>query len=166
MLEWIEKEAKGREMLKLIFIFLVLNFAYNVIAFYSLSKMGVTFPMDTKKPKFGMFTWYLPVLIAFAAFVEECAFRAPLAIVALDERKTSMVLLMAVFLSVVFGYVHGGASFILIQGVSGFLYSILFLKCGGLKTKILKPLTASTTLHFLFNSTLALILFFHGAKTF
>ena len=85
------------------------------------------------------------------AFIkEELYFRAPLFFVAFIPQ----LVIPAIFLfSVLFGWLHGDLSNLAIQGVSGIILSVMFLKFGGMQRNIfkgLKGLLASASTHTLF----------------
>jgi membrane protease YdiL (CAAX protease family) len=89
-----------------------------------------------------------------AAVAEELIFRlAPLAVVLyFFGRRPGLLLLTSLVVSAVFGIVHGNYVNIFIQGMSGFLLSLLFLKCGGFNGNVFKGCATSSLGHFLFNS--------------
>lgn len=101
------------------------------------------------------FTFMFYVTLLGSAALEEAAFRYPITIaVDLESRVGTfpLVIVSAIALSILFGYLHGGILFIFIQGVSGLLYSVLFLKCGGYARKALKPVATCTAAHFAWNA--------------
>ncbi|GEM_PF-5838991 len=61
------------------------------------------------------------------------------------------VLPFAAILSVIFGILHGGIIFIAIQGMLGFIFCLIFLKTGGLRGALVKPLLCSTATHAVYN---------------
>jgi hypothetical protein len=64
--------------------------------------------------------------------------------------KRWLFLLILVF-SVRFGYIHGTYWNILIQGVAGFLYCIIFLKAGGNQFKFFQALFVTGLVHYSYN---------------
>ncbi len=70
--------------------------------------------------------------------------------------QTSVLLGISIVASAVFGYVHGNFSSIPVQGVGGFILSIVYLKCGGINGKIMWPLMTSASVHFVFNMILVI----------
>jgi hypothetical protein len=68
-------------------------------------------------------------------------------------------------LPAILGYLHGGWPNIVLQGFAGLVYSVIFLKFGGLEKHFVKGLLASSFAHFLHNLTLALLLLACGSKT-
>jgi len=87
----------------------------------------------------------------FPVFVkEEMAFRAPLFLVAFIP---PLIIPGILLFSGIFGWLHGDLTNLAIQGVSGVILCMMFLKFGGLQRnafKGLKGLTASTATHTLF----------------
>ena len=90
----------------------------------------------------------------------------PLAFLSGVGLSTAKVLVFAIIFSVIFGFLHGGIPNIFIQGVGGFMYSVLFLKCGGLQGNYTKAIATSTAVHFLFNMTLLAIAIISGGTSF
>lgn len=96
-------------------------------------------------------------LTLFAPFFEELLFRLPLAFFAWLRLPLELVLCLAVLMSIWFGLLHGLAFNILFQGFAGLLYSILFLKCGGLQGKPSKALFVTFIAHAINNSVVLLL---------
>ena len=90
---------------------------------------------------------------AFGAFKEEIVFRAPLSLLGpLSCRWSSQIVIWAVVLiSILFGYLHGDWTNILLQGGLGLIFSLVYLKMGGMRGRVLIPLLASSAVHFLYN---------------
>jgi membrane protease YdiL (CAAX protease family) len=94
-----------------------------------------------------------------AAIVEEIIFRLlPLYLAwrlvlvwRLGAKSVPLLLVVAFVSSVLFGYVHGGLLRLPVQGASGIFLSLVYLKCGGVRGKVLVPLAASSITHFLMN---------------
>jgi hypothetical protein len=92
----------------------------------------------------------------------------------LDEYRIAIkaALVATLFLSIIFGYIHGNVLNIFIQGWGGIAYSILFLKCGGGQFKSLWSMLTGIYLGFstvvwtqlLFNISLNLISFWLGMR--
>ncbi|MFA6295888.1 MAG: CPBP family intramembrane glutamic endopeptidase [Patescibacteria group bacterium] len=166
-MDWLKNEAKNSEIPMLILTALLFNLVYSLIAAdilihfsnIKLPKIELEMPICNYKTFIILFTF---------ALREELFFRAPLLLMNYfpDDKKFRYALIMAIMLSAAFGYLHGGSSNILVQGVSGFTLCILFLKTGGINKKGFKALMICTIAHFCFNSFLALILALHGKSTF
>lgn len=56
--------------------------------------------------------------------------------------------------SIVFGYLHGNEYNILMQGVAGGIFSMVFLRCGGVSNKLIRATFWSSLTHMAFNSIL------------
>lgn len=92
------------------------------------------------------------------AVSEEIVFRLiPLKLAWWIGRGNKVALFLTAGLSsIAFGYIHGGWKYVSVQGVGGALYSIIYLKFGGIRGKALIPLAAVSTLHFGTDTILAL----------
>lgn len=88
-----------------------------------------------------------------AAFLEELIFRLPLAIFSLDN-----AFIVVVISTVIFALVHNGNRPIrklLVQGTAGVIYSLVFIKSGGLENPIV-GIYWSTLYHFVTNAMILL----------
>lgn len=87
------------------------------------------------------------------AFIEELMFRFPLAAF---NNKRNLQIIMVLIISSFFGWLHGNVYNILIQGTSGVVLSITFLKCGGSSSnsfnKVMIGLMCCTIVHALTNA--------------
>lgn len=161
LIDWLAKEAKNGQTIILVLAVLAINILYNIMAFYLLSEV-LHIPVPIRQDGFEAIL-FSPLLIFIFALNEELIFRAPLGIAAfyLDRLgRLPLVLVLALISSIIFGWLHGGWIFVCFQGVGGYLYSLLFLKCGGLKGYIFKPLVASTFAHYLHNQIIVLIVLY------
>jgi len=153
-LDWLEVEARGFAIISLMFKMLIVDLAWNFFAMTVLLGFGSTFSF------YGQLAFPLPesldmnfsIFLFSAALIEEWIFRfLPLLIVVRIFGKSPIVFVTMIISSVIFGACHGGPINIMFQGVSGFFFCIVFLKCGGFQSRPLKALLSSTTSHFLFN---------------
>lgn len=159
--QWLEKEAGGKQIFFYIFFFLLVTFIYNLAVVFIAYLLGIHI-ITTPGKNIEFLMHYFPFVLIAAAFGEEVISRLPLAIpieLGLSKKK---IIASAVLLSVMFGIMHGGFVNIFLQGMAGFFYSILFLKCGGLKKKYTKALITTTAIHSLFNGIILLILLATG----
>ncbi len=93
------------------------------------------------------------------ALGEEVFFRLmPIAIIVtlcknrmLPEAFMKLLLLVTIYSSVAFGLAHGHVYNILIQGVCGFTWCVIFLKCGGMNGKYYTALLCSALAHTMYN---------------
>lgn len=163
-MRWLEKEARGKYVFFYIIACLAIKcvYTYTVLLLLNLLHAVPTSPTRVPIP----LVWYIPFWLFAMALMEEIMFRLPLVLCVELKWSVNKTLLVAAALSALFGYAHGGFRFILFQGVFGFLYSILFLKCGGLERRYVKALLVSTTIHFLWNGTLAAIAYASGLTSF
>lgn len=169
---WLEKEAIGwRYWLFLLLAFVVLV-AYNALAtgfifgwkFYNSISFVDVFDKKSKEVTSFLLSCeplFLFAIIAYQLFVEEIKFRfLPLFFATEIAKKIKfrfLIPLTAVASSVLFGWMHGsnlkgGWVFIFIQGATGLILSVVYLKCGGMTNKHLKALSSSYLIHFIFDA--------------
>jgi membrane protease YdiL (CAAX protease family) len=109
----------------------------------------------------------LPVILAFGALSEEAVFRLfPLGLAVNVWGASYKVIAVALISSAIFGVLHGNLYNIFYQGVGGLLYSLVFLKCGGMNRNYGKAVCCSTGAHFTFNASIFLILAASGVRNF
>lgn len=168
---WLNKEAKGPQIFWLLFYFFAFCLAYSAfvagpfLEWYlgpEKSEEMNSRMIETLSTLFSISFFYGALIIAVAAFTEELLFRFLPVVVfrwILGE-KTEVFFLAAVTSSTIFGYEHGGLVFILSQGVVGFLWFMLYLKCGGFRggRGHFKALATTSVLHFIFNMIIVLSL--------
>jgi len=149
-ISWLKIEPKGFCALLIIFFSVLLAINYSIISASILCLLNINLP-DTGYQNIQSINLML-VLIVFAnAMKEEILFRLPLAFLTKCNCKNEIVITSAIFSSVLFGFIHGSLSHIFVQGVVGFCFCFLFLKCGGWQNNFAKALTATTGAHFLLN---------------
>jgi membrane protease YdiL (CAAX protease family) len=150
LFEWLKKEPGNRATLFLIFACLVIEvlYRYNIDS-YLISRHLIA-PLGAKH-KIPILTWHFPFFLLYAAACEELVFRLPLGFLA-ERWGASYKLLIGVILSsMLFGIIHGNPYHLLMQGVSGILYSMIFLKCGGSNRNYIKAFLSCIAAHFLYN---------------
>jgi len=94
-----------------------------------------------------------PWKVILFAFLEEVGFRLPL-LAASDlppKKQPKIMAVMIVGLSTAFALPHGGWPHLMIQGIAGVTYSLVFLKFGGLRGNPFSALMIVTALHALHN---------------
>ncbi|MEI6346062.1 MAG: CPBP family intramembrane glutamic endopeptidase [bacterium] len=104
----------------------------------------------TKLADLALLTTWVRIIIE-DPLMEEILFRGPLAAVAYKYKQFERVIAWTLISSILFGLAHGGPANILMQGLGGITYSVVFLKSGGLHGNPLKGLLASSSCHALFN---------------
>jgi membrane protease YdiL (CAAX protease family) len=164
LLECLAKELFGFKLILFIVGCITFELLYAYTAYTIFSLLGVDFSSREINKKIPISEWYSPIILATLAIYEEALFRLPLAAAAMKWGKSWLIIMAAALISIFFGYLHGGFSFILIQGVGGFILSIIFLKAGGFNGKIIKPLIASSTAHLLYNGVIVVSIIIRGGK--
>jgi membrane-anchored protein YejM (alkaline phosphatase superfamily) len=156
---WIGREAKITELPALVVWLWLLHAICMMLVVPLLFAIGVEFPDQTERTMV-MMTVSLGTLAA-RVFFEEIIFRTPLLIVIWLQkwlgRSLAVVLITSVVLSVLFGLVHGSIANIFTQGVGGLIWSVLFLKSGGMQGKFFKPIATATAAHFIWDAMLIAI---------
>lgn len=92
--------------------------------------------------------------VPLGCFLEELFSRAPLTLVGKLRPRRAMPLLVAIPLSIFFGWMHGGWATVPYHGSGGLIFSLCYLKAGGQEGKFLRPLWTSYLVHLLFDLVL------------
>lgn len=96
--------------------------------------------------------------VLYISLVEELIFRIIPLIILLKTVRSRIVTIAALLaLSVVFGLEHHGWESIPAQGLSGLLYSIVFIKYSEHGTKLLQPSLIVILMHTIFNATVSIL---------
>ncbi len=161
---WLKQEVFGLKLLKLLGMFMSLKIAY--LGIVVLIYRYLTISPQRKDVGIKIISIELPVILLMSVIVEEIAFRLLPLLFAQEVLKLQLpgVLVVATISSVLFGWSHGSLSNIPIQGVAGIMYCVLFLKTAGLRKNYVKGLATTITTHYLFNISLAVIIFCQGAR--
>jgi membrane protease YdiL (CAAX protease family) len=148
MQSWIRTEAKGAQaIIFVIGLCMAFKIAYAIVVILVFALMGGP-PVAARVPlNIPIISWDLILAIVPTVLLEEVFFRLPLVPIVWLTRSVKNTLVCAVLLSGGFGYLHGSVPNIFTQGVGGFVYCVLFLKCGGMDMRILKPLTITFVTH-------------------
>lgn len=162
-MRWLTERTTDRQKFKHVilftfFILLYLNVARAILIFLAIH---TSLPVETAglytAGNLAAFSLLNLVFTLGSAFLEERIFRLPLAIFIGKNIDLENILVIAVLLSVLFGLAHVNGTVagqrIFVQGVSGFILSVLFLKCG-MQGDYGKALMATTFTHFLYNVSL------------
>ncbi|OGZ58225.1 MAG: hypothetical protein A3F94_02540 [Candidatus Spechtbacteria bacterium RIFCSPLOWO2_12_FULL_38_22] len=108
----------------------VLSVVYSSIAVSILSALGLNFSGGILGDKNVNYVRVFITAVVAAPIIEEFLFRTlPIKLFA---SHTKIVQNIVIFLTsfVLFGWLHGGPQFMLIQGVTGLLYAYVYLKRG------------------------------------
>ncbi len=97
--------------------------------------------------------WWTPLAIAADVFLEELFFRGPLYVDYIRKDKARLYIGIAIS-CVVFGLAHGTVFNIFEQGVTGIIFTLLFLKGGAMQGKFWRGLGMSFAAHFLIDCIL------------
>jgi membrane protease YdiL (CAAX protease family) len=162
---WLKKEACGWQLCFCILGCLALHIVYTIGILVAVFLLKIQIP-PTSGERIQIFTISFPFALFGCAIVEEAIFRLPLAIFVAKGWTVARVLIVAIVFSVVFGVVHGSIRHIFLQGMGGFMYSVLFLKAGGLQGENLKAIATTATTHFLYNAILVGCAITRGATSF
>jgi len=165
VIKWLKKEARGINIIGYVICFVAIDFFYSIFIAELALLLGLISP-GPEKEGIKILSLYFPLFLAARAFLEEVVFRLPLGFARKLKLSARNTLALAILLSMIFGLAHGKIINIFIQGVSGLIYSILFLKCGGYQGKIFKPLVTATATHAMFNGTLGIIILLQGGSYF
>jgi hypothetical protein len=157
--EWLEK-GDGKDWYYIMGV-VAFNFIWTFFAWEIFSFLGA----DMSSMLEGTIKMMKPELIhvvIFTIFLEEIIFRLfPILIAKKVGLTTRGILIVSVISSVIFGYIHGSmACKIFFQGVYGFLFCILFLKCGGLRLNGLKAFKASFSAHVIYDAIIFFLIIF------
>lgn len=173
-MDWLYKPyATLEEHLRLVMRVAVGCFFYASIVISLLIASGVP-TNDIHQSLFGIYTSYFSGtnislnshdIFVYAA-IEEIFFRMILigGAVWLLRRKegtpdfANSVMIVMIFSSIWFGFAHGHWYNLFIQGVGGFFFALVYLKCGGLRRDYLTGCFWSTVTHAVYNS----IIFYMG----
>ena len=162
---WLNEEPYELEVPALIAKGLIVSFLYMILitSVYHFLKIDVRIwghnsgtPINSE----------LPFLMLWVAFIEEIIFRVPLVIPMMFKAGTGTVVFCAVALSSIFGILHGSLMNIPIQGVLGFIFSLMFIKCCKERGNLGKALLTSTAIHYSYNMTLIAVAYAGGVRTF
>lgn len=155
MPQWLTHESKGWRLVGLSALTLLINFFTSFSIILVLLALHIHLPDQLKNLDHANF-FVILVTVLPGTFFEELLFRLPMALAVHRWGRSYKVLVSAVVLSVVFGFVHGTVFNILIQGLVGFAYCILFLKAGGYVGKNKKAILTTWIVHSLYDLILIL----------
>lgn len=130
-------------------------------ALFSFGGLKLSGPPD--RETVSILSWWFPLMLILKAWEEEMLFRwLPLYLTVKADKPFQEKMLMAIVFSLIFGLVHGSVLSILFQGISGFIWSLLWFKCGGLQGHYIKATAVTTLTHALWNGGIAIVLLARG----
>lgn len=186
IVDWLEERPEGWGYASLFAVSLFTMFFVSILSNVLLNMFSapmVSYTWITAEPAgeigvncLKIMTRQFWEILVLAAMLEELLFRLlPLVATALvtalvvclvNERAGKnidigkavivMSLLVAVPVSLYFGYGHGNIFNLFIQGFTGFILSMVYIKCGGVSLGFLKGFAFSSVLHFTFNAIIFL----------
>ena len=170
MLDWLKKEAVGKHVYFLIICSALINLIEALlvnVVIYTLHNLNIiTITERPSNQDIEILSWYFLPFLIFAAFKEEIVFRLPLFFAIEREVSFQKMIFFTIILSVIFGLFHGSIVNIFMQGFCGFVFCILFLKCGGYQKKYIKAITVTTMAHFTYNLIIVTLTLLSGSHTF
>lgn len=166
LLDWLSEEAKGKRLFFYIGGCAIAYLLYATVLICVAKQLDAQIPNRSGQGTIPITTWYFLPWLIVSAFCEEVLFRLFPLVAADAWGKSKKIFIVVGLASCIFGLMHGGFFFIILQGVNGVLLSLLFLKCGGLQGKYGKALATTTVSHFLVNSTIAGMALITGIKNF
>jgi hypothetical protein len=148
---WLRIEPKGWALVRFLTIILIVNLlnAFLSIGFIYFIGIHTDGRPDIEAFMRSMPITFMCILLPIFVMSEEFFFR--LSLMFFVHKQPKVIFMSAVFLSALFGYAHGGIGYILIQGFSGLMLCLVFLKCGGLQEKPGKAFRSSSAVHLIFN---------------
>ncbi len=173
ILGWLQTQVPIGQIWLFVLLSLLSIFSLNFITILILPKHFTDPPpppYDPSDPSFGSYlylnmprlgmpilTWEFPGQLFSIALMEEIIFRFVLLGGAIQIwGATWPVLLVLALSSIIFGLMHGRPVNILLQGVGGIVFCIIFLKCGGFAHHFLMATFVVALAHSIFNSIVAL----------
>jgi hypothetical protein len=182
-IDWLEEKPKSREYAKIMYGIAISYFIVLVLALVISMPFGGRIN-DTRLSPIIVNENSIPILSTSyilmnikVATIEEFYFRLlPLITAAnfsaisiyllnrffmtkMDMYRTAIktALIIAIPASMYFGYLHGGYVHILMQGIGGYILSIVYIKCGGLSARCLAGWASSSALHFFMNMSVTIL---------
>lgn len=107
----------------------------------------------SEEEQFGFFARGL-CCVPFGCLIEEVISRVPLTLVGKKWPGSAMPFLVAIPLSIFFGWLHGGWATVPYQGFCGLILCLYYLKAGGQEGKLLRPLWVSYLIHTIYDVVL------------
>ncbi|MDB5194001.1 MAG: phosphatase family protein [Parcubacteria group bacterium] len=152
--EWLRIKPTGYGVIRLLVLTFGLDYLYTYSAATFLSRCGMKFKsnglalvdlwFESRIDFCGTLVWY--------ATLEEFKYRLlPIGILVGFHASPRVLMTGIIVSSMWFGLIHGKPSHLLIQGIGGLLYSIVFLKCGGVEGRIFFPFACVCALHYAWN---------------
>lgn len=151
--EWMKEEPRWSQVASLIIFAVGAEFYYRLVLSIFVALTGMALSSENTA-QFDSVSGDILILMLIVGIIEEVIFRLiPFLLLTIKRGFFSIDFIMAcvVIESAVFGYVHGDWSNVAAQGVSGLIFTLVFLKCGGLQRHYSKALVSSTLTHVLGN---------------
>ena len=155
LLSWMEEGVTLRQLPKFIIGSALVSIIVSIIGLIIITRIGLDISSGVAKmTQLTTMAFLTKWVVAF--FLEEMLFRAPL-YVPIYFGWTNILIPCVIILSGIFGWLHGGIGNIFIQGLAGLVFSIVFLKCGGMQREFWKGLFSSTATHTASNALIIIL---------
>lgn len=161
VINWIFSTPKGAEYKMLPFLVIAWDQIYSIIVaqlLYTSTQLESMYGEEVATVVVPTLWWeYLIDLVAVVT-LEELIFRIiPLIILIRYVKNKFIIILSVLVLSVAFALIHGGWEKVLLQGVGGVMYSIIFIKYSAGGTRFLQASAIVILMHIIFNLVAKLI---------
>ena len=176
-ISWLKKEVKPKWLVVYVLLFIPVYWIANGLMAYLMSVVNIQISIQ---PKCGLqlvtengtsahgvmcVPIFTVVLMTINITLEEVFWRLPLILPLYLRWSAKNVLIVAVILSCFFGSIHGGISHIPLQGMCGFLLSLMFLKCGGFQGKYCRAFSVVLLTHLIFDGICVALLILIGCTS-
>lgn len=165
--KWLSIDIGAKKVCGVIILAIIVKLLFVLVGIWIIKYFNVYVPpTPISREEIPLLRLSFLFWLLYVAILEEAMYHLlPLVFTMelLGGSKRAMIAVVVIS-SAIFGWVHGGFTHIFIQGVSGFILCLVFLKCGGLQRKYVKALTASAAVHFLFNGFICLARVVAGAR--
>lgn len=143
---------KGSEYMLLPLFIVAWDQLYNIVVAQLLYSKAAIDAVTIANDRVLVASWGFPFELILGATLEELIFRIiPLALLLRFTRNRRIIIVSILALSVAFAFMHGGWPTLLLQGIGGVLYSILFIKYADNGKRLLEACAVVVLIHIIFN---------------
>ena len=148
-LRWLARFPTRREAVIVVAGLFVADWAWSLLVANTYIALGIA-PEPIMNPSLSFLSAVQAV--AFAAVSEELVFRiVPLSYFIKNCGIGWKTIRALVISSILFGLIHGDVRYVLIQGVSGLMFGVLFIKFSDKGTHLVLASSMAIAIHFLFD---------------